>query len=424
MMSETASITGSPWRGPDLRPVSFIGGDKEFWRIVMRGAALLMVTLGLYRFWLATDVRRFLWSNTIVDGDALEYTGTAIELLRGFLVAIALLLPIYTIFVITVLDLGPLGGLLSGSAVLLLVFLSQYGIYLARRYRLTRTVYRGLRFHQTGSALRYSICAVWWWAWTVLTLGFAYPFTRAALERFRMRHTYYGDLPGRFEASGWALFVRGFLIWLIVLIPLLGALAILASIDWPSVTAAMRGEGNVIARLERASPGFTTAIGGAVVFVAVALLFTALLLPAFHAIVVRWWISGLRFGAISAKSHLRIRDVYGIYFRYLAYVLLFGAIMLAGVFVALVAYGLTFGQQQSELSEIFIVLIMVGTYVVSALGILALYQSVVTLSVWRLAAASLELQGNPAILGRVNASGVASSPLGEGIADVLNIGGI
>ena len=102
---------------------------------------------------------------------------------------------------------------------LLLVFLSQYGIYLARRYRLTRTVFRGLRFHQTGSALRYSICAVWWWGWTALTLGFAYPFTRAALERFKMRNTFYGDLQGRFEANGSHLFVRGFLMWLAVLIP-------------------------------------------------------------------------------------------------------------------------------------------------------------------------------------------------------------
>ena len=101
--------------------------------------------------------------------------------------------------------------------VLLLAFMSQYGIYLARRYRLTRTVLRGLRFHQTGSAIRYAVCAVWWWGWTALTLGFAYPFARAALERFKIGHTWYGDLQGRFEGSGWRLFFRGFLMWVVVL---------------------------------------------------------------------------------------------------------------------------------------------------------------------------------------------------------------
>ena len=76
----------------------------------MRGAVLLMVTLGLYRFWLATDIRRFLWANTEIDGESLEYSGTALELLRGFLFAIALILPIYTVFFITVLDLGVYGN--------------------------------------------------------------------------------------------------------------------------------------------------------------------------------------------------------------------------------------------------------------------------------------------------------------------------
>ena len=142
---------------------------------------------------------------------------------------------------------------------LLLAFLSQYGIYLARRYRLTRTVFRGLRFHQTGNGVRYSICAVWWWGWTVLTLGFAYPFMRAALERFKMRNTWYGDLQGRFEGSGWRLFIRGFLLWLVVLVPMLATIAALLPINWSAVGGALRGGGDVLARIEKASPGFFTA---------------------------------------------------------------------------------------------------------------------------------------------------------------------
>src|SRR5262244_3775560 len=78
--------------------VRFLGERRSYWRLLIRGAALLMITLGIYRFWLVTDVRRFLWSNTEIAGEALEYTGTALELLLGFLVAIALLIPIYAGF--------------------------------------------------------------------------------------------------------------------------------------------------------------------------------------------------------------------------------------------------------------------------------------------------------------------------------------
>ncbi|MET0278215.1 MAG: DUF898 family protein [Pseudorhodoplanes sp.] len=410
--------------GPPAGPVRFIGEDQEFWRIVLRGAVLLMFTLGLYRFWLATDIRRFLWAHTEIDGRSLEYDGSAVELLRGFLIAIALILPVYTVFFITVLDFGDYGTLMTLGAVLVLIFLSQYGIYLARRYRLTRTVFRGLRFHQTGSAVHYSICAVWWWGWTLLTFGFAYPFTRAALERFKMHNTWYGDLQSRFEGKGSYLFVRGFLMWLAVLIPALMTLVSVLSINWSRVSAAARGGGDILGRIEKVSPGFADTIVFALLTGIICLVLIAALLPAFHAMVVRWWISGIRFGEIAAMSHLRTRAVYVAYFRFMGWMLLFALMILVAMFFALIFIGFLFDGGQSQASEIMIVVMMVGFYVVSALGAITLYQQVVTLTIWRLAADTIELTGDKAVLERVRATGEASSPLGEGIADVLNLGGI
>ena len=80
---------------PPPMPVAFSGNRGEFFDLAKRGAALELVTLGFYRFWLLTDIRRHLWSNTLVDGDAAEYTGRGKELLIGFLVALAILVPIY-----------------------------------------------------------------------------------------------------------------------------------------------------------------------------------------------------------------------------------------------------------------------------------------------------------------------------------------
>src|SRR4030043_1381420 len=89
--------------------------SSDLWRLLIRGALLLMVTLGIYRFWLATDVRRFLWSNTEIAGETLEYTGTPLELLLGFLIAIAILIPVYIGFFLAALDLGFIGQM-SGIA--------------------------------------------------------------------------------------------------------------------------------------------------------------------------------------------------------------------------------------------------------------------------------------------------------------------
>ena len=58
-MSVTEAAVAGAASGAPSRPVAFIGADKDYCRILVRGAFLLMVTLGLYRFWLATDIRRF-----------------------------------------------------------------------------------------------------------------------------------------------------------------------------------------------------------------------------------------------------------------------------------------------------------------------------------------------------------------------------
>ena len=72
--------------------------------MVRRGALLELITAGFYRFWLATDIRRHLWSNTDVDGDAAEYTGRGKELLVGFLFALAILVPIYLAYFLVGLE--------------------------------------------------------------------------------------------------------------------------------------------------------------------------------------------------------------------------------------------------------------------------------------------------------------------------------
>ena len=63
--------------------VRFRGESRSFWRLLTHGAVLLMLTLGIYRFWLTTDIRRFLWSNTELADESFEYGGTAGELLLG-----------------------------------------------------------------------------------------------------------------------------------------------------------------------------------------------------------------------------------------------------------------------------------------------------------------------------------------------------
>lgn len=409
---------------PPSNGAHFSGHEKAFWRLLTRGAVLLLVTLGIYRFWLATDVRRFLWSNTEVAGDGLEYIGTARELLLGFLIAIALLVPINAIFFVAALAGGVFGSISGILALAALAMLGQFAIYRARRYRLTRTVYRGIRFHQTGSAWRYAVCAIFWWGMIALTLGLAYPWAQASLERFKLRNTYYGDLQGHFVGSGTRLFFRGVLFWLVIVGPFLfGVMMAIGAVEWTAVGEAVRrGGDDVMSRIE--SAGVAPALVVAVLSFGWSVVAIAVLYPAFQAMVLRWWISGLRFGELAVTSQLRARAVYAVYLRFMWIALTAGVVLAigAGIAIALTGWlGLLLGK--GTIAEFLTTAVLITTYVIVALAYSTIYQATVKLRLWKAGFESIELSGLEA-LDRVNAAGAAASAVGEGLADALNLGGI
>jgi uncharacterized membrane protein YjgN (DUF898 family) len=418
------AVSSSP--APASGTIRFLGYERAYWQLLIRGAVLLLLTLGIYRFWLATEMRRFLWGNTAIAGDTLEYTGTATELLLGFLFAIAILVPLYALFFLAALDMGLLGQLSGVVGFVLLALLGQFAIYRARRYRLSRTAYRGVRCYQTGSAWAYAFYALLWWTAILLSLGLAYPWAQASLERFKMRHTFYGDLQGRFEGSGLSLFLRGCLLWLLVVGPFfVGMAAAIGAIDWSALAEAVsEGGSGLAARIESSNPGYATAIVLAVVAVSWAALAAAVFFPAFQALMLRWWSCGVCFGDLSVTSNLRARQVYRAYVRFLLYGVLFAvAIALIGWAGFAAAYYLGAVAESSEADEITAGLLIMLGYVLVALGYSTIYQATVKLSLWRLGMESAELAGIE-ILDHVKAAGRPSSAVGEGLADALHVGGI
>ena len=112
-------------------------------------AILKIVTLGVYQFWGKTEVRKRIWSAVRIDGEPLEYTGTGMEMFKGFLFVFAIvLIPALLIPLVLVFAAGPNSpALVIYQLVAYVVFLYLFGVavYRAQRYRLTRTRWRGIR---------------------------------------------------------------------------------------------------------------------------------------------------------------------------------------------------------------------------------------------------------------------------------------
>jgi uncharacterized membrane protein YjgN (DUF898 family) len=415
-MSEIASSEFPAAAAPaSLAKARFTGDPRTFRNLMIRGALLQVVTLGIYRFWLTTDARRFLWANTEIAGDSLEYTGTAIELFLGFLIAIALLVPFYVLLFFGTLELGLVSRLSSAAAFVFLAVFGQYAYFRARRYRLTRTVFRGLRFHQSGSAFSYALRALLWWIATGITLGLAYPWAQASLERYKLAHTHYGEWQGKFAGSGTRLFLRGIGLWLMMIGSFVAygvALQVINSVaPMRGAQAGSMDATTVIAVSIAAGLGFSLFVVAAVVY--------AIL----QGIIMRWWLAGLRFGPVVIATTLKKRQVFGAYLRCFLYglLLLIVVSLVVGALAALLSLGVTVTKEAKEIVGAILVICLYFSF---AVGLWVIYQLTIKFGIWRMAVDSVELAGFDA-MEHVRADDTRpSSAVGEGLADALGAGGI
>lgn len=394
----------------------FTGAMRAFRKVILRGALLQVVTVGIYRFWLTTDARRFLWANTEIDGDSLEYTGTAMELFLGFLMAIALLVPVYVLLFLGTLELGLVSQLSSLSAFAFLAVFGQYAYYRARRYRLTRTVFRGVRLHQSGSPWSYALRTLLWWILIASTLGLAYPWAQASLERYKLAHTHYGEWQGKFAGSGTRLFVRGIGLWLIMIVAFVALAAAMAHFV----------DGAALARAARTAS--KNSADGKAVVIAMGLGFGVLAVAGvtytiLQAIIMRWWLAGLRFGPLVVTTTLKKRRIFGAYFRCFLYtlLLLIALSIVAGIAIGVIAIA---AKPSDETGQTLVIAATVAMYLVLAIGVWVIYQMTIKLRIWRLCVESVAIAGFDAIE-RVHADrSRPSSAVGEGLADALGAGGI
>jgi uncharacterized membrane protein YjgN (DUF898 family) len=390
-------------------PLAFAGNRGEFFRLVARGAALELVTVGFYRFWLITDVRRHLWSNTLVDGDAPEYVGRGRELLLGFLFALAILVPVYLLYFLVGIEAERAKAFASFPLVVFFYLFGQFAIYRARRYRLTRTVWRGVRFWMDGSGLAYMARAGLWALLMLLTLGLILPWREAALERYKMRHSHYGDLQGSFEGSGWEFFKLGWWIWLLAIATLV------LVVGGVPVTAWLFPALLPVARVSV----------GAAVFIPIAAPF---LYAVFKAVEWRWWIAGLRFGDVRFESTLSQGALIGLYWKVIGWFMLV-SVLFSGYLAATTA--MTGGLNRASLAKLatnqqqtgvtMLVLAGIG-YLVFVLALNVVLRVYLTRDLWERLVGSTVVHGI-GVTANASAQGAPASALGEGLADGLDVAG-
>jgi uncharacterized membrane protein YjgN (DUF898 family) len=296
------------------------------WKVVLGNFFLTIVTLGIYRFWAKTRIRRYFWSNITILGEPLEYTGTGRELFVGFLIVVAILAPlVVAYYVLKRILLGNIGATLALLVTYLVVLfvLIHIAVFRARRYQLTRSAWRGIRAGQTGSTWGYVGLAALYTVITVMTLGVASPWMEVGLERYKMNNTWFGNSRFQLKASGFMLFLRSLVVYALFLAPL--AVAYAANFSW-LIAAKRAGVG--------ADPGMPPHPAAFLLFFVV--IFAGIPAVIWYTVAkFRYFANSTSLGEVRLKSAARTSSVLG-------YVIVFmlgliGLLILLGVVVSIAA---------------------------------------------------------------------------------------
>lgn len=177
---------------------------------------LTMLTAGFYYFWGKARLQSYIYGQLEFAGARFAYLGTGKEFFRGWRKVIGFVVAILVVqFLVELNDKTELQlwGLVYFYAILLVI--SPLAIVGIRRFRMSRTAWRGIRFSFRGNTRDFMKVFMPGAILTALTCGLYYPYFAVKTKTYLVEHTYIGRDPFRYDGRGGDLFgpcVKGLLL--------------------------------------------------------------------------------------------------------------------------------------------------------------------------------------------------------------------
>ncbi|MCL2219035.1 MAG: DUF898 family protein [Chitinispirillia bacterium] len=201
--------------------LSFQGNSGTLFKIWISNLLLTICTLSVYYSWARANMKRYIYSSTYIGDYAFEFHGTGGQMFKGlikFSIMIFVLNLGWEAVKILVQD-GSRQNLIPIIGLTLLLLISYFpimGLFIhgARRFRMSRTTYRGIRFGYRGN--KASMIKL---LFTVL-IPFYYPAFVNRLRKYIYGNTHFGNIEAEFKgdsATYFNLYWRNLLLCVVTL---------------------------------------------------------------------------------------------------------------------------------------------------------------------------------------------------------------
>ncbi len=185
----------------------FTGTAAEYFRIWIVNVCLTLFTLGIFSAWAKVRKKRYFYSHTLLDETPFQYLGQPIPILKGRLIAAALLATWYTA-THYVVELLPV---VLAAAFILAPWVAVRSAAFNARY----SAFRNITFHFSGSYWNAAKVIYGWAIVSVITFGIGFSWWQQRIKHFMVTQTSYGDVSGQLSATGGQFFRTYFIAGLV-----------------------------------------------------------------------------------------------------------------------------------------------------------------------------------------------------------------
>jgi uncharacterized membrane protein YjgN (DUF898 family) len=214
-MADVAAIqVSSQTSNQKHTPVIFEGRTSEYFGIWIVNLLLSIVTLGIYSAWAKVRRKKYFYNNTLIDNVGFDYHAKPISILKGRLIAVALLV------------VAAINPILQSLVFLVIFIFLPWLVVRGSIFNARNTSHRGLRFDfigTVGQAVRVFIGLP---LLTMITLGLAAPYAAHEKNQFLVNNHRFGL--SQFDMK--RLVKEFYKVYLIlIIVPLIGILAAIAT---------------------------------------------------------------------------------------------------------------------------------------------------------------------------------------------------
>ncbi len=123
--------------------VLFHGDGKEYFKIWIVNILLTIVTLGIYSAWATVRNNRYFYSNTEIDGHRMSYLAQPLQILKGRIIAVSLLVLYYV--------MGLISPIAQVIAIAVIALFAPFIIRMSLRFKFRMAAYRNVTFNFKAS---------------------------------------------------------------------------------------------------------------------------------------------------------------------------------------------------------------------------------------------------------------------------------